>query len=192
LDLAGDRATYVRETALGLLQKQRLQAGEAHQLERLLTRKAGDLRRGILRLLLNQADEAALGSAQRLLDSGKELQRLAGLELLVQITSGDSPLVSLPEGQTLACQALAEQYRSQQAKLSAAETELLDQILATTPQAATLENALGLIDPAERTWPDPPVVPTPAPVLVTPAAQALLASLDQLIDQQRSDVDCSP
>jgi hypothetical protein len=192
LDLAGDRATYVRETALELLQKQRLQDGEAQQLETLLTRKAGDLRRGILRLLLNQADQAALDSAQRLLNSAKELQRLAGLELLAQITSSDSDLGSQPEGQTLACQALAEQYRSQHAKLSTAETELLDQILATAPQAATLENALGLIDPAQRTWPNPPVAPTPAPILVTPAAQALLASLDQLIDQQRSTLITDP
>jgi hypothetical protein len=71
--------------------------------------------------------------------------------------------------------------------ISADEQTLLATILdAGRPaqEAPTLENALGLIDPAGRT---PTVEPQRLPVRVdTPAARACLVLLDELIEQQRA------
>ena len=86
IDLAGDASTDARTAALDALKEVELLPGEVPQLEGYLTRKTGDLRRGVLELLLKQEDKAAVASGTRLLAAKDANQRLAGLELLRLMT----------------------------------------------------------------------------------------------------------
>jgi hypothetical protein len=102
--LAGDVSGTVRESAIKALARCQVTGEEAARLESLLTRKAGDLRRGVLALLLNQKDEAALASGDRLLAASAQLQRTAGLELLRELAAAGR----VPDQ----CRARAEAYRA--------------------------------------------------------------------------------
>jgi HEAT repeat protein len=173
--LAGDPSGTVREAALEGLKKCKVTEAEAQRLEGYLSRKANDLRRGVLTLLLNQGDEAALASAERLLASADLSQRLGGLEILRQMTEA--------QRQGSACRRCAEQYRSGRPRLTAEETRQLDAIQDTGRVAATLDDALGLLKPEERT---PPVPPKKRKVtFMTATADAILRSLDALVHEHR-------
>jgi HEAT repeat protein len=80
--LIGDRSHWVREQALSGFEKHRVDEQGAIQLEGLLNRKAGDLRRGVLSILVNQKDESVIDTVKRLLEKPNLQQRLAGLGLL--------------------------------------------------------------------------------------------------------------
>ncbi len=181
--LVGDASRLVREQSLQALAGYQITETEAIRLESLLTRKVGDLRRGVLTLLLNLPNQAALASAERLLTVSNPLQRLAGLELLHQMIKGERALDQ--------CRACAERYKSQHTQLSDAEKQLLDAILAQKREVATLNDALGLLDPAQRTKPTPPKTPkkfflvSQKVKFITPAAIACINSLDDLIHQHR-------
>jgi hypothetical protein len=175
--LAGDASGNVREEALKGLAKCKLTAGEAEGLEELLSRKAGDLRRGVLSLLAGQADAAALASADRLLDAGDGSCREAGLELLRNLRKANRAVDETRER--------AEAYRDGRKKLSKVEQQHVDHLLSEAGPSVTLADGLGLMDPAKRT-PPPPVKKKPAK-LVTPAALAALKSLDELIHEHRED-----
>lgn len=184
LALVGDRSPSVREQALQALADHAVTVPEAVHLEGLLARKAGDLRRGVLSMLLNQPDQAVVDSAGRLLGASSLPQRLAGLDLLRQMV----------EAGRLAdrCRACAARYRSEQSALADAETRLLDLLLDAAPQVPTLDDALGLADPAARTPPTPPCRRVRASFLarqeplVTPAAIACVQSLDALVHCHRT------
>ena len=179
--LVGDRSRWVREQALQAIAKTGIGETEAVQLEGLLNRKAGDLRRGVLSLLLNQKDRLALASAERLLASANASQRLAGLDLLRQMAEA--------QRMRARCRESAQQHLSEHAPISAVERELLDTLLARERVVPTLDDALGLLDPAERTK---PVQPRKRPVsgakvkFGSHAAVASLRSLDQLVHEYRA------
>jgi hypothetical protein len=170
--LAGDSSASVREHALAMIGAHPLEPKQVPQLEHLLTRKAADLRRGVLTLLLKQNDAGALASAARLLASSGAESKQAGLELLEQLSAaGRSPVV---------CRATADLYRSRRKNLSDGESAMLDRISGAQRTNATLDDALGLSDGTRRT----PVVSPPVPARrdwITPAALACLKSLDELI-----------
>lgn len=173
--LVGDSHAAPREAALKALAHCKVTEQEAQKLEELLTRKADDLRRGVLTLLLAQKDPAALASADRLLASGALPQRLAGLELLRQMAEAGR--------EAAACRARGERFRSERPRLAADEEKRLVALLDTDRTAATLDDALGLMNPAERTRPQPP---RKRPVaFLTAAALACLKSLDDLVHQHR-------
>jgi hypothetical protein len=176
--LVGDASYSVREAALKAVKSQTLTEVEVMHLEKLLTREAGDLRRGVINLLLKLEDRDALASAERLLVAALP-QRLAGLELLQELQKAKRAASE--------CQKLADHYRDTRNALSPAETKLLDQLNGETYQGETptLENGLGLFDPAQRTKPTPPRKQKTSKPLVTPAVNALCQSLDQLIHAQR-------
>jgi hypothetical protein len=185
LKLVGDSSHGVREVALNAIREQQVGPEEVAHLEPLLARKAADLRRGLIHLLLTQPDPAALASAERLL-AGAAAQRLAGLEMLERLKDDER----LPDE----CQALARRYQTEHPKAPAAETVRLERLTAGQTRApATLDDGLGLMDPSQRTRPAQPVVRAqPAsggyphlPALVTPAAAALRLSLDALIHEHR-------
>jgi hypothetical protein len=178
--LMRDRSSYVREEVLSQLKQHRYipSAAEAKTLENLLTRKAADLRRGVLLLLLQQDDDAAMTSAQRLLKTTQAPQRLAGLELLHQ----------LQQAERADCRPLAEQYAQDSPKRSASEQERLDQLLAHQQDIPTLEDALGLAPQTQRTQTVRPQVPAQTIPLLSEAAQRVLQSLDQLIEQHRTEL----
>lgn len=182
--LVGDPSPDVRETALQAIAHCRIDQQEAIGFERLLTRRAGDLRRGAITLLINQQDEGALSSAERLLGASDLGQRLAGLELLRELkASGRAPE---------RCSAMARDHRSTRGRIGEEELQLLEGLLEEERRVATLEDALGLLDPAQRT----PPTPAPSrrgflflqekPLLVTDAAAALLRSLDGVVDCHRT------
>jgi hypothetical protein len=177
LVLAGDASSQVRECVLRALEQTRIDSDEAAQLEGYLTRKAADLRRGVVRLLLSQNDDGALASAARLLDSAQANQRLAGLELLRQLVENDRDAD--------VCRQRARGYQEKRQKLAREEQNQLDAILAEKQDTLTLDNALGLMNPAERT---PVVPPKPRKVqFITSAASACLVALDAFVDEHKND-----
>lgn len=173
LGLVGDLDTYVRAEALKAITKSRLGPGEPERMEALLTRKTGDLRRGVLSLLLAQADAPAQSSAKRLLAARDPLPRQAGLEILRQmVKTNRSPAE---------CRTVAADYKAGASKLTETEGVLLDQLLDVEREEPTLDNGLGLFDPEDctlRVAPTLPDMPTP---LVSDAARVLLSSLKELI-----------
>jgi len=183
LNLVGDPAEYVRDKALKAVTKSPLTAGEASRMEGLLTRKAGDLRRGVLSLLLAQPDVPARSSARHLLAAKDPPSRQAGLEMLRQMVKKERSVAE--------CRTDAAEYREAAPRITEAEDALLDQLLDVTRGEPTLQNGLGLFNPQDCTPRVPPVLPDPpkkwlvfaqkpAP-LVTAAARALCASLSDLI-----------
>jgi hypothetical protein len=177
LSLLGDRTSWVREQVLKILADSAIQPTEAPALEALLTRKSEDLRRGILALLLRQPDDLALASVDRLLAARQEEQRRAGLELLRLLHEAGRA----EEG----CAARANAYRERHPTLAEAERVLLGGILDAQRDIPTLDDALGLVHPADCTVP-------PAPVShprewTSPASVAALLALDELVHAHRAD-----
>ena len=75
-------------------------------------------------------------------------QRQAGLELLRQLCEAGRAADR--------CRRRAEEYRSRRPRLTQDEQKQLDAVLDTGLAAATLDDALGLMDPAQKTKPVPP------------------------------------
>ncbi|MBD2092287.1 DUF4132 domain-containing protein [Microcoleus sp. FACHB-1515] len=172
-DLLGDASTTVRETVIRLLQGCTIDPPETAQLEQLLTRKASDLRRGILGVLLNQPDEVAIASAERLTTAKQAPQRQAGLELLRELVQKNRSIDR--------AQALATQYQTARSKLTTTENQLLTGILRSETEP-TLTDALGLVKPDELTAiADPQVLAEVA--IVTPSAESCLLAIDELIHE---------
>ena len=181
LRLLSDPSVNVRREVLDALAKHTPSSMEVPFLEDMLTHTAVDLRRGVLELLLRQNDGEVLASARRLLSSSHSLQRRAGLELLRQMVESGRAVKR--------CQELAEGYLSQNPAPSEDERDLITTIRLAA-QAPSLEDALGLMDPSQRTPAQPPRIPDRflvgrEPSLVTPAAIALLRALDGWIHQHR-------
>lgn len=178
LRLLGDRSVQVREAALKGLAGLELAEAAATEIEAYLTRGAEDLRRGVLQLLLKQADQRALSSARRLLQSANPNQRLAGLELLRRLREEQRSVAE--------CVALAETHAT--GALAGREQKQAAIVSDQKRKAPTLKDGLGLFDPAERTRPVAPrpqreeLAETP---LVTPAAVACVNSLDKLMHEHR-------
>ena len=175
IGLAGDATTAIRGAAYQALAKVKLDPHEIITLESFLTRKSNDVRQGILPLLLAQPDNDALASADRLMAAGDAQKRLAGLEVLRQM--------SLKNRCRDQCQAGAEAYRTGRHKLTGEEQVQLEGILDSVQDALKLDNGLGLFDPSQRSL---LVAPTDRKVkFLTDAAVACVRSLDDLIHEHR-------
>src|SRR5260221_4832956 len=79
IGLLGDASASVREQAFRVLEHVSIQPQEAQAIEPLLSRKASDLPRGLIRLLLNQTEPARSVTVQRLTRSNTALIRPACL-----------------------------------------------------------------------------------------------------------------
>lgn len=175
LALVGDPAEYVRETALKALADCSLTADEARRMEALLTRKSEDLRRGIFTLLLTQPDPDALASAERLVTASRAELRRAGLETLrLLVKAGREPA---------ACRRLAQARKESGPALSDAERLLLEELLDAGRIEPTLDDALGLMDPANCSRPTPPE--NRGTRLESDSAEACAQALDEIIHQHR-------
>lgn len=175
LTLAGDASPDVRSTAIENLAEEKLAAEDLMRLEGYLNRKAGDLRRGILDLLLKQSDAEALASAARLCAAKDASQRLAGVELLRLLADAQR---SVEE-----CRRQADAYKTLRKKLTKDEQAHFDALAQDKAVVATLDDALGLLNPADRS----PAIPPRdlhAPFF-TDAAIACLKSLDELVHEHR-------
>ncbi len=171
----GDGTHAVRQAALAGLEKCELDDADAPGLEVLLTRTNGDLRRGIIGLLLRLPDHHALASADRLLSAGSAPQRLAGLELLRQLTDSQRCVTE--------ARARVATYRIQHPRLANDERSQIENIENARTTALTLDDGLGLFQHADRTWPARPVARQVA--LHSAAAVRLLSALDDLVHQHR-------
>jgi hypothetical protein len=172
--LSGDASSAVREAALKGLQKCKIAPAEAQRLEAYLTRKASDLRRGVVILLLSQPDAECLASSDRLLTSPHPNQRLAGLELSRQL------LASARSSEQ--CRSRARSFREVRKKLTSEENEHVEFILKSAQQAPTLDDCLGLLEGARTPVERPRQIDVQ---LITPAAVELIRSLDALIHERR-------
>ena len=179
LTLAGDLSPDVRETAIQGLHGIRLRDPDIAHLEGLLSRQSEDLRRAIIQLLLELPDEPLLESIQRLIGHKGENQRFAALEVMKVSKENQR----FPDR----VQEIASEYK-QKAQPSQAEMLLLNEILAEAVEKYSLDDALGLLDPANRTKPEPIKSHSHANVQFTSlAAIACLRSLDALIEEHRND-----
>jgi hypothetical protein len=180
LALVGDPSAQVRERAIAVAAKLKVADDEALELEALLTRKAGDLRRGVVALLLARGDEQALASAERLLAAKSVEQRLGGLELLRRLCEDDRELAR--------ARTLAGAYRSG-ASLTDAESTQLEAILGDGHETPTgkvsREDCLGLRDAESETRPRAPVDHGVA--LATKASLRALEELDALVHEHRNE-----
>jgi hypothetical protein len=173
--LVGDAASEVRQSSCKALEKIKLQAEDYEILEGFLTRKSSDLRQGVLGHLLRQTDAQAINSARRLIAAKDAMQRLAALELLRQLAKADRLRDE--------CRKLAAEYQAARKKLTREEQTQLEAIAAESTEQITLDNALGLMNPADRS---PAVPPRPRKVqFVTKAAVGCIESLDTLVHQHR-------
>jgi hypothetical protein len=175
--LVGDRDSWVREHALRALKKCPVGEAEAQRLEGYLTRKGSNMRQAVLKLLKKQKGAAALASADRLLAARKAEQRLGGLELLRVLVEAKRNVAE--------CRQRAERYREGHPQLSEQELPHVEAVLDIHRVVPTLDDALGLMDPAQRS---PAVLPQVRKVtLLTPATLACLQALDELIERHKEE-----
>ena len=171
LSLVGDRSRGVRAKAADALRKASISAAEAPRIEKLLTRKAGDVRRGALGLLATLPPSDALEAAGRLWSGGSD-QRDAACELLGMIT-GDE------EGVTrTAARFVDDGATDHQQGLVA---KLLDP--ATAPGAD--DPGLGLFDPSRRTLRHRPDRPRRDAPFSNDVARRIVGALDDLAEAHR-------
>ena len=128
----------------------------------------------MLTLLSNQDEDAVLSSSDRLTAARKTELRRAGLELLRILADACRRVED--------CRTRASAYRDAQPKLDPDESRQIQAILDAGRKVPTLDDALGLLDPAERTK---PVAPAADRTWLTPSALACLRSLSSLIHHHR-------
>ena len=176
LAIASHPAGGIRSAALKALQKCTLAEDEAQTLEGYLTRKAADFRQGVLGLLLSRPDKPALVSVDRLLAAKDPNQRGAGIELARQLIT--------QKRQPAAVRDKLRAYRDEKGKrLPKPEAVAIEHLLNPAAEPATLEDGLGLMDPARLT---PGRAPKKQKIkLVTPAAAELLKNLDAFLHANR-------
>jgi hypothetical protein len=173
--LVGDRDSYVRRQALEALKKCEVNEQEAQAMEGLLSRKGSEMRQGVLSILVRQKAAPVLQSVDRLLTSKKEPLRLGGLELMRLLVEKKKAVSE--------CRERAKTYQATKPELGEDEQLHLEVIFDVQREKPTLDNALGLMDPTKCS---PRIAPKDRKVtFVTPAAVALVQSLDELIHKHR-------
>ncbi len=179
IKLVGDASMDVRELAISALDRAGIEAAQAPALEEGLRRKCDRTRKGIIALLLKQKDREALASADRLLASNHELQRLAGLELLrLMVEAGHS----IDECRRRAAQ--DEAPASGRKAVTADEARAHVEAIVSRPHPEwALENGFGLFEPAQLT---PPVAPRGLTVYRDfTTARACLKDLERLFEEHK-------
>ena len=175
-ELVGHASADIRGAALEAVEKQTLKPEEYLVVEGYLTRQAADLRKGIVGMILKDKDTQVMSSADRLLKQGDRNQRLAGLELIRQMSEANRI--------RKACQERAIQFRAAQKKLTKEEETQLAAIAESDREVVSLDNAFGFMNPDGRSK---VVQPQKKKVnLISKAAMACIKSLDDLIHQNRT------
>lgn len=169
LEALGDASPDVRHVAFEALEDSPVLTDEIERLTDLLDRTAGDLRSRALGRLRTLGGSELLAIADALLQDASDERRVAGLELL------RDDFETGPDGE--ASRERMRQYASGRT-LSEAERVHIDAVLGGAA-AATLDNALGLVEPSSlRQW-APPAHATIA--LHTAGAVACMESLAALV-----------
>ncbi|MBC8136182.1 MAG: hypothetical protein H8F28_09875, partial [Fibrella sp.] len=176
-DLFADTQSYVRDSALKAVEKFTLADDEAERIEGLLTRKAADLRKASLSLLLKRDDEKALQSGERLTGAKDANQRVAGLDLLTQMVE--------KKREPVRAKAIVTGFVAARAdKLTAAEKAMTEPLTSDTHVKATLDDALGLLD-ATRLSVAPQPVERNRFVYMTGSETQIVAGLNAFIEKHK-------
>ncbi len=176
LGAVGSRSTHLQEEAAKALKQVGIREDELPAIEGYLTRKS-KVREAIFQLIVGLSDEIAMTSMARLLAAKDPLQRLGGIEIGRQLIEAKRSVEAV-KGQ------LGE-FRDAK-KRPKAEVDALafvDAIETVDANAPTLENFLGLIDPAEFKMPTAPQ--KKKVVLHSKASVEFIKSLDAWIHEHR-------
>mgnify|MGYP001028384702 CR=1 FL=1 len=148
-----DRGEYIRNAAMRALKNAEIEEDEMGIFEEMLKRKSADMRKSVIGIILKQKAEVVHVSVSNLLKARNQEQRLAGLDMLVNLKNLPS------EGNWVVEQ--ATQF-AQNPKITPKEQVILDTL--TSKQSATLEynadNGYGLFDPQNKTALVVPQLPT--------------------------------
>lgn len=148
-----DRGEYIRYAALRALKNSEISIDEMGTFEEMLKRKSADVRKSVIGIILKQKAEVVRSSVGNLLKARNQEQRLAGLDMLVNLKSLSS------EGDWVTEQA---KKFSQNPKITPKEQVILDTLI--SEQSVTLEysadNGYGLFDPQNKTALVDPQLPT--------------------------------
>ncbi|MEM9940369.1 MAG: DUF5724 domain-containing protein, partial [Planctomycetota bacterium] len=176
IELVGNASADVRSAAFDAIQKKKLNGDEYQILEGYLGRTSADLRKNVVALILKRKDADVLASVQRLILADAK-KRLAGLEIVRQLAESDR---SRKE-----CIAIARQFSENRKKLSKAEEIQIAGILESDRPVWTLNDGLGLMNPAGRSK---VVTPQKRKVsLITKTAIACMKAIDELVHQHRNE-----
>lgn len=177
LRLVADAEPDVSQAALVALARAGVTADDAIKLEGIAKWLPEELQPMVIDLLLSLPDEAAIASAIRLLHARNRDQRYMGLRLLQQLAESDR--------RRSECISVTRTWLAGRRRHQPREQLAIDAILASAKAPATLDTALGMMNPAGRSQGVPPVQ---RPLeLGTPTVQRLLKSLDQLVHKHRQE-----
>lgn len=175
--LVRDNTSYVREKAVDEIAKIKLEPGEPEKLELALTRSNSNLRKSVLTVLMKQKEAAIDESAERLLTSQNKNQRFAGLDLLISLADSGR--------QANARRARGVKYETDRGgRISEDETDKLVTLAKTVLPKPTLDDGLGLLNPAGMTKPVPPEKHDGF-LFMSDAAANVIKALDKLIHEHR-------
>jgi Trp operon repressor len=153
-DILKDRSNAIRTTALRALKNAEMEAGELSVFENMLKRTTADLRKSLIGILLKQNDETLKGSVGNLLAAKNQEQRLAGLDILLNLKTR--------EGFDATWVTEQAQSFAEKPKITAKEEIILNTLV--SEQSAMLaynaENGFGLYDPANVAAPLDPALAT--------------------------------
>lgn len=137
--ILSDRGEFMVASAFCALRNEKLSAAEIFELENLLKRKGADFRGKIISLLLFQDAEKLNASTENLLQNGNADQRLAGLDVLLQIKKRS--------GLNSSAEKLIADF-AENKKISKKEEILLAQLTGTDNDAQNVsaENGYGIFD----------------------------------------------
>lgn len=170
---------YARDIAFETLRNTALTDDDYYHLETLLAHKKADLHHIAISLIKQRSAEQRLISAERLLQANHPNQQIAGLELLLSVQRD-------PDGQMFIDRvtgALAA-YQDTQPTFTPRAQDIVNELSNGVQANPTLDDGLGLFNPAERT---PPLRPQPRPqILDSDAADRLLTALHDLIIAHRT------
>lgn len=137
LELMGDGSKSVREVACRLMSGQALADDEVARWEDLLQRSASDIRATALKRLLQLPDQKAMACARRLIE-GTDQQRLAGLELLREMSTAKRAPAQVG--------AMVRAWRESHAKRSASEEKITAFVIQGPDAVPRLLDGLGLVE----------------------------------------------
>lgn len=143
-----DRAEEVRQTGMEALKYATLKVVELEVFEKMLTRKSAALRESVIDLL-QKNKETVLGSVERLITARNTEQRLAALDIIIQLQKKNQFVKEIT--------ILAETLENS-GKFTNREEILLQSILHKKIEY-TVENGFGLYNPNDKTLFSKPTIP---------------------------------
>ena len=138
-----DRGESITASAINTLSRVELRADEIDQIKDLFKRKGAALRKNLIALILKQKDAVVTPFVEDLTQNGDVEQRLAGLDMLLQLKKGKRATAFINN---------AVQVFKERPKISVKEEDLLKQLdPKTSDEILSTENGYGLYDPKKIT-----------------------------------------